>query len=245
VAGRVRIGTSGYVYPHWRGTFYPRGLSPARWLDCYARHFDTVELNNPFYRLPTRASFAAWRRAAPAGFVFAVKASRYLTHMKRLKAVGAPLRRFLGRASALEGALGPVLLQLPPQFHANRDRLERLVGLLERQRVVAGLRVALEVRHPSWLTGDIFARLERAGICLCFHDARALPVHAPLTADFVYLRRHGAAGHGGSYDGRALAADARAVRAWRRQGRDVYVYFNNDARGFAVRNALRLRGLLR
>jgi uncharacterized protein YecE (DUF72 family) len=245
MGGRVFIGTSGYVYPHWRGRFYPADLPATRWFAYYASHFDTVELNNPFYRLPTAATFAAWRRAAPPGFVFAVKASRYLTHMKKLKDPGPPLRRLLGRARALAPTLGPVLFQLPANFKANVERLDRFLAALERQQAVRRLRAVLEVRDESWLSPSVVARLEHAGVALCLHDSAQLTVTDPLTARFVYVRRHGTTGrYQGSYPARMLEADARRVRGWARAGRDVYVYFNNDHAGFAVANARRLIGLV-
>jgi uncharacterized protein YecE (DUF72 family) len=241
MVGRVFIGTSGYAYPHWRGRFYPVEMPAAAWFAHYAEHLSTVELNRPFYQLPTAATFAAWRRAAPRGFVFAVKASRYLTHMKKLKDPGPPLRRLLGRARALGPTLGPVLFQLPRNFRVDLDRLEGFLAALGRQRSVPRLRAVLEVRHESWLAPDVVDRLERARVALCLHDAAQLSVTGPLTAPFVYVRRHGTSGrYQGSYPARALAKDARQIRTWAHQGRDVYVYFNNDQRAFAVANALRL-----
>jgi uncharacterized protein YecE (DUF72 family) len=239
--GRCFVGTSGYVYKHWRERFYPRTLPARAWLPFYAEHFETVELNNPFYRLPSKAVFAAWRRTVPPGFVFAVKASRYLTHLKRLKQPSDPLRRFLTRASALQGTLGPVLFQLPGQFHVDVDRLRRFLGVLGRQRYVPGLRAVLEIRHPSWLVPDVFDLLTRANVALCLQDWPEAPVKAPITADFVYIRRHGVTHrYGGSYTDTMLRADARAIGQWLGEGRDVYVYFNNDGNAYAVRNAQRL-----
>jgi uncharacterized protein YecE (DUF72 family) len=243
---RLLIGTSGYVYSHWRGLFYPRGLPVREWLAYYAGHFDTLELNNSFYRLPTAATFRAWHQATPPGFLFAVKASRFLTHLKRLKDAGPPLRLFLRRARALDAGLGPVLFQLPTHFHLNLDRLERFVAALGRQRIAPGIRAVLEVRHASWLAPEPLAVLEKAGIALCLHDWRELPVRGPLTAPFVYVRRHGTSKrYGGSYTEAMLRADARNVRRWLSEGRDVYVYYNNDGGGWAVRNARRLAALLR
>ena len=240
--GRVLIGTSGYVYAHWRRRFYPPDLPAREWLPFYSRYFPTVELNNPFYRLPTAEMFAAWRRAAPPAFVFAVKASRFLTHMKKLKEPEEPLARFLGRAQALEATLGPLLFQLPAAFHANLDRLDGFLAALDRQRVIPGLRAVLEVRHPSWLDGEVTRRLEKAGVALCLADTRGIPITGPLTADFVYVRRHGS--RRGSYSEAELRADAGAIRGWAAAGLDVYVYFNNDVGGHAVRNARRLQELM-
>jgi uncharacterized protein YecE (DUF72 family) len=243
VAARPRIGTSGYVYPHWRRRFYPAGLPVREWLPFYARQLDTVELNNPFYRLPPADTFAGWRAQVPPTFLFAVKASRYLTHVKKLREPAGPLRRLLGRARRLGPTLGPILFQLPAGFHLSLDRLDGFLAALARQRLVPGLRAVLEVRHPSWLDPDATRRLEKAGVALCLADGKALAVTGPLTADFVYVRRHGA-GRSGNYPEAALRADARRVRGWLRERRDVYVYFNNDAHGYAVQNARRLRELL-
>jgi uncharacterized protein YecE (DUF72 family) len=245
MAGRLRVGTSGYVYPHWRGVFYPSRLPAREWLPFYAAVFDTVELNNPFYRLPAKAAFRAWRAAVPGNFVFAVKASRYLTHLKRLKAPSAPLDRLLRRLGPLGPTLGPVLFQLPPQLHVALPRLATFLGALDRQRHVRGLRAALEVRHASWLTPETFDLLRKAGVALCLHDARAQQVAEPITGDFVYVRRHGVGGrYQGAYPEATLRADARQIRRWLAYGRDVYVYFNNDGGGAAVRDAQRLRRLI-
>ena len=243
--GRLHIGTSGYVYPHWREVFYPRGLPAREWLPFYARHFGTVELNNSFYRLPSKAAFRAWRAQVDGRFLFAVKASRYLTHLKRLKAPAPPLDRFFRRVRPLGATLGPVLFQLPPQFQANLPRLERFLRALGRQRLLPDVRATLEVRHASWLVPETFERLREANVALCFHDARVQPVAEPVTADFVYVRRHGTAPrYHGSYTDRMLEADAARIAGWLDGGLDVYVDFNNDGGGAAVRNALRLREML-
>jgi uncharacterized protein YecE (DUF72 family) len=242
--GSVVIGTSGYVYGDWRARFYPRSLPARDWLPFYAERFPTLEFNTSFYRLPSADTFEAWRAAVPGDYVFAVKASRFLTHLKRLKDPREPLDLFLSRARHLGPTLGPVLFQLPRQFQANLERLDGFLRALDRQRRVKGLRAALEVRHPSWLEPAVFDRLERAGVSLCLHDAKAQPVTTPVTADFVYVRRHGY-GRRGSYTIRALARDAADIRRWVADGRDVYVYFNNDWKAFAVRNARALETLVR
>jgi uncharacterized protein YecE (DUF72 family) len=242
MAGRLFLGTSGYVYPHWRNLFYPPRLPASEWLPFYARQFATVELNNSFYRLPTKRAFRGWRAAVADDFVFAVKASRFLTHLKRLKAPTRPLDRFFRRVRPLGPTLGPVLFQLPTQFHVDLPRLARFLRALERQRHVERLRATLEVRHASWLVPETFDLLSKAGVALCFHDARVQPVTGPVTADFVYVRRHGTGKrYHGSYTEAMLRADARRIRRWLGDGLDVYIYFNNDGGGAAVRNALRLR----
>ena len=239
---RWLVGTSGYVYRDWRRRFYPQALGARGWLPYYAATFDTVELNSPFYRLPRAANFRAWAAAVPPGFVFAVKASRFLTHVKRLKEPGPPVALFLRRACGLGPALGPVLVQLPASFHLRIDRLDGLLRVLARR---PSIRWVLEVRHASWLVDDVFDRLRRANVALCLHDWKEQPVTGPLTADFVYVRRHGTRRrYGGSYADRMLRADAARVQQWTDDGREVYVYFNNDGRAAAVRNARRLATLL-
>jgi uncharacterized protein YecE (DUF72 family) len=242
--GDAFIGTSGYVYPHWRVRWYPAALPARAWLPFYAERFDTVELNNPFYRLPDASVFTAWRRAVPPGFTFAVKASRYLTHMRKLTNPLDPLRRLLTRARRLDETLGPILFQLPGNFGVNVPRLDRFLSALDRQRWVTRLRAVLEVRHPSWLEPAVFDRLRDANVALCLADWPDCPVTDVLTADFVYVRRHGwGRRYGGLYRDSHLAADAADIAEWRRRGLDVYVYYNNDAQGAAIPNALRLREL--
>lgn len=237
-----RVGTSGYVYADWRRRFYPRALPAREWLPFYAAHFGTVELNSPFYRLPRAATFRAWAAAVPPGFVFAVKASRFLTHVKRLREPGPPLSLFLQRARGLGRRRGPILFQLPARFHLDLGRLDGLLRALARRRV---RRAVLEVRHASWLVDAVFDRLARANVALCLHDWKEQPVTGPVTADFVYVRRHGTERrYGGAYTERMLRDDAARIRRWRAEGRDVFVYFNNDRHAAAVRNARRLAELL-
>lgn len=234
VNGKLRVGTSGYQYGHWKGRFYPEDLPKRLWFGHYARHFDTVEINNTFYRLPGPGVFDAWQQAAPAGFLYALKFSRYGTHRKRLRAPAQPIRLFTSRARRLKEHLGPVLVQLPPRWHANPERLKAFVA-----RLPEGLRWAIEFRDPSWLTEPVFDLLAQRNVALCIHDMLADHPRR-LTADFAYLRFHGER-YGGSYSAQALAAHARRIRAWMADGIDVYAYFNNDAEAYAVRNAADLR----
>lgn len=241
--GRVLIGTSGYVYRDWRRRFYPRELPAREWLPFYAARFPTVELNSPFYRLPRAATFRAWARAAPEPFVFAVKASRFLTHIKRLREPGPPLTLFMQRAKGLGGTRGPILFQLPERFHLNLERLDGFLAALARRRIRGAV---LEVRHASWLIEPVFERLAAANVALCLHDWKTQPVTGPVTADLVYVRRHGTRHrYGGSYGDRLLRQDAARIEGWAAEGKDVFVYFNNDGRAAAVRNALRLTELVR
>ena len=238
----VRIGTSGWVYQHWRGLFYPRDLPQPEWFAHYAREFDTVEVNNSFYRLPSETAFDAWREQAPPGFLYAVKASRYLTHMKKLKDPEGPLKLFFERVGRLGPTLGPVLYQLPPRWRLDLPRFEHFLAALP-----PGYRHVVEFREASWLTEPAFALMERHGVAHCLHDMRPLQVPPRVTAPLVYVRFHGDPDHPaylGNYDLPTLEAWAARIADWRRQGLDVYAYFNNDNRGYAIENARTLRGLL-
>jgi uncharacterized protein YecE (DUF72 family) len=230
----VRVGTSGLDYRHWRGVLYPRGEPRRRWLELYAQAFDTVELNATFYRLPATQRFRAWGEAVPSGFTFAVKASRYLTHIRRLQKPREPVERLMSRASALGDALGPVLLQLPPDMPVALDRLDATLRAFG-----PAVRVAVEPRHPSWFTDDLRALLEERGAALCIVDRRGLQGPAWSTTDWGYVRLHaGRAAPPSCYGRAALATWARRLRAW---PSPTFAYFNNDGHGCAVRNAIALR----
>jgi uncharacterized protein YecE (DUF72 family) len=237
----VYIGTSGWSYKHWtHDVFYPEGLPASRWLEHYARNFETVEINNSFYRLPAVETFKNWAQQVPAGFVFAVKASRYLTHIRRLRDPQEPVDLFFSRARHLGSRLGPVLFQLPPQFKMDAGRMRDLLEALPKK---PAQRYVVEVRDRSWLELPILQLLEGFNVALCFADWREIKIDGPVTADFVYLRRHSGP-LDGNYRLEDLHRDARQIEKWRRAGRDVYVYFNNDPQGHAVQNALQLKGLL-
>lgn len=235
----VRIGTSGWVYRHWRGIFYPKHLSQADWFAYYAREFDTVEINNSFYRLPNEAAFDAWRAQAPPGFLYAVKASRFLTHLKKLKDPEEPLQTFFARAGRLAETLGPVLYQLPPHWRLNLPRFEGFLRALPRE-----YSHAVEFRDESWLVEEVFRLMERHGVAHCLHDMPPLQVPLRVTAPLVYIRFHGDPAHGGRYQQKTLETWARRIEDWRRQKMEVYVYFNNDWGGYAVADARALKGLL-
>ncbi len=235
----VRIGTSGWVYKHWREIFYPKGLPERVWFAHYARHFDTVEINNSFYRLPTEAMFDHWREQAPPGFLYAVKASRYLTHLKRLRDPEIPFAAFFERATRLGETLGPILYQLPPRFGVNPPRLEHFLSILPK-----GYTHVVEFRDQSWLIEEIFQLLERYQVAHCIHDMRPLQVPLRVTAPAVYIRLHGEADHTGDYSDETLALWAGRIQEWERAGHTVYAYFNNDPNGNALRNADTLKGFL-
>lgn len=238
--GRARVGCSGWQYKHWRGDFYPGDLPQARWFEYYASVFDTVEINNTFYRLPERATFTAWGQRSPPGFEFAVKASRYLTHMKKLKDPEEPLDLLFSRMRALGTRLGPVLYQLPPGWRMDRERFGHFVEALP-----ADARHAVEFREPSWYDSDVLALMRRRKLALCLHDMPGSATGQDVTGPFVYVRFHGASSqYGGSYPDDSLHCWARCLNQCRDQGRDVYAYFNNDVGGHAPRNALTLRQML-
>jgi uncharacterized protein YecE (DUF72 family) len=232
----LRIGCSGWQYKHWRGDFYPADLAQSRWLEYYAERFDTVEINNSFYRLPEAATFAAWRSRAPRGFLYAVKASRFLTHMKKLKDPDDPLRLFFSRADNLGAALGPVLYQLPPRWPLNLARLEAFLRALPRRR-----RHAIEFREPSWYADDVFDLLNRHGVALCLHDMRGSASGRRRVGPFVYARFHGTERYSGSYSDEHLDEWAAWMAERVRESTDVFAYFNNDVGRHAPRDAARLR----
>ena len=236
----IHIGCSGWQYQHWRGDFYPSVLPQRQWLEYYASQFDTVEINNTFYRLPEGSTFEAWRRRIPKGFVYAVKASRFLTHMKKLNEPREPLRRFFTRARHLRRALGPVLYQLPPRWPLNLERLETFLRCLPR-----GVRQAIEFREPSWYDGRVFALLDRYRVALCLHDMRGSESGMRAVGPFVYVRFHGVQKYSGSYAGAALERWAAWLAERACSGHAVYAYFNNDTGGHAPRDAARLRDRIR
>jgi uncharacterized protein YecE (DUF72 family) len=243
----VRVGCSGWNYPHWRERVYPKGLPVRSWLEHYATLFDTVEVNNTFYRLPRRDAVAAWVEESPPGFLFAVKASRFLTHMKRLTDMGQGVRRFYERIAPLVDSpkLGPVLWQLPENFHRNDERLSDALGQLPPGRH------CFEFRHPSWFAKDVYELLRSRGVALVIgdHPARPFQTHE-LTADWTFIRfHHGSRGRNGNYSDGELQTWGRRFAQWRRRV-EVFAYFNNDVplprsgRIPAVENGLRLRRLL-
>jgi uncharacterized protein YecE (DUF72 family) len=240
---RILVGTSGWTYGSWRGTFYPEALPRRRYLEFYAREFPTTEVNYSFYHLPTPQTYANWAAQVPDGFLFALKASRLITHTKRLHEVEEAWRRFVQHAQALGPHLGPILLQLPPRFPKDAGRLADFLAMA--QATSPTPRLAFEFRHESWFADDLYQLLSRHGAALCIADAPAFPRRDVCTADFAYLRFHGRTElFASSYSEAELADEARLMRGFVRQGLDVYAYFNNDARGHAVHNARQLRALL-
>ena len=240
--GRWWVGTSGWQYADWRGRLYPPGLPQRRWLERHAEAFATVELNAPFYRLPELATFESWAARTPADYCFAVKASRYLTHVRRLREPAEPVARLMDRVRGLGGKLGPLLLQLPPTLTADPDALAATLACFP-----PGIRVAVETRHPSWDTDDVRGVLEAAGAAAVWADRGSRAV-TPLwrTADWGYLRLHaGAASPWPRYGRRALASWVERLATTYGPDHDVFVYTNNDPGGAALVDAAVLARLAR
>ncbi len=236
MAPKYHIGTSGFHYDHWRERFYPPGLPKSKWLAFYAGHFATVELNSSFYRLPSEKAFATWRESSPTDFTFAVKVSRFITHMKKLRDVDEALAIFLGRARGLGQKLGPLLYQLPPNVRRNDEVLEAFLAVLP-----SDLDHAFEFRHRSWFDQTVFDILHRHGAAFCSFHLPGLPCPLVATADFAYIRFHGSEGkYWGRYTDEELAGWAERIAGLARDLKAVYIYFNNDDRAFAVHNALTL-----
>lgn len=243
--GAARIGCSGWHYKSWKGAIYPPDLPTADWLRNYAGRFSTVELNNSFYRLPSEETFAGWRAQAPRGFLFAVKASRFLTHIKRLRDPEEPLQRLLTHAKPLGSALGPVLYQIPPRWFPDPDRLETFLAALPDRVTPASRRRllhVLEMRDPRGYDPWVIEMLRKYGVALCVHDMQGSESPLLAVGPCVYVRFHGyGAKYGGSYPDEILDEWAEWMRRELANGRDVYAYFNNDINGYAVYDAERLR----
>ena len=237
--GRVRIGTSGWHYKHWLGAFYPPKLPASKMLAYYLERFDTVEINNSFYRLPSETALAAWRDSTPEQFCFAVKGSRFITHNKKLANPEPSLDLFLPKVDILGPKLGPILFQLPPQWQLNLERLESFLTALPSEH-----RYAFEFRNDTWNVAPVYELLRRFNAAYCMFHLAGFQSPLEVTADFVYVRLHGPGGkYQGSYSDEDLSIWAERIRSWRRR-RAVYVYFDNDQAGYAVHNALRLRELV-
>ena len=240
--GKVFIGTSGWSYSHWgKGVFYPFEVKQKEWLSYYSHYFDTVEINNTFYQFPQKLVFERWERSVPSHFNFVVKVSRYITHIKKLNQPEQPLLKFLEHVSLLKKKLALLLFQLPPFLKANQLHLKHLLDLLKDQSIIPRVRVAFEFRNNTWLEEEIFHLLRQREAALCFADWPDLTVTEPVTSDFIYLRRHGPkALYSSGYSQKEIKKDAHQIKSWLAEGKEVYVYFNNDAGGWAVKNALSL-----
>ncbi len=238
MSAQCKIGTSGWNYKHWREVFYPPKVPVSGWLDFYTRHFDTVEVNATFYRLPKLETFDNWYENTPKGFIWSVKASKYVTHTKRLRDCREPLNRFYESAGRLKDKLGPILLQLPPNMTFERDVFIKFCRNLD-----PSFKHALEIRHPSWVDPFVFKILHEHNIAFCLSDtAGKYPYHEEKTSDFIYIRLHGSRKlYESEYSEHELQEWGRKIRKW---NMPTYVYFDNDFQCNAVKNALRLKDIL-
>jgi uncharacterized protein YecE (DUF72 family) len=240
MTGTVRIGCSGWIYRHWRKLFYPAGLPQRLWFAHYAATFSTVELNTSFYHLPRPESFIKWCDQAPPGFRYAVKAPRFITHMKKLKECSQPVEEFLGRARNLGARIGPILYQLPPRWALNRERLDEFIALLP-----SDLAHVFEFREKSWLSDDVLALLDSRGVSFCAHDMPGLATPRRVAGPIAYVRFHGGTGkYVGRYPDETLLGWTDWIVEQARAGRDVWCYFNNDIGGHAIDDALTLRAMV-
>ena len=236
----IHIGTSGWNYDHWRGPFYPKDLSQKEWLKYYCDRFQTVEINNSFYQLPSKSTFRNWKDTAPGSFTFSVKASRYITHMKKLKEPADALKKFYRGIEPLKGKLGPILFQLPPRWRMNLDRLESFLKLLSSEH-----EHTFEFRDESWFHENVYELLEKHKAAFCIYHIEGRQSPRKVTGDFVYIRLHGPDGaYEGSYDGRTLAGWSRSFTSWRKGRKRIYCYFDNDQNGYAPQNALKLQDIV-
>jgi uncharacterized protein YecE (DUF72 family) len=241
MTGRVYIGTSGWHYKHWIGLFYPLGTAPKDMFSFYTRYFQTVELNNTFYRLPTTRTFDGWRDAAPEDFRYSLKASRFITHMKKLKDPEASTMGVFNGAERLGKKLGPILFQLPPRWSVDYERLAQFLKALP-----SGHQYVFEFRDKSWLKTEVFELLHAYNAAFCIHDLGGVRTPLEITADFSYVRFHGpgTAKYSGSYSRSQLKGWAERILIWQKTLKSIYVYFNNDIGGWAVNNATMLRQLV-
>ena len=239
-AEKIHIGTSGWHYAHWKGPFYPAEMAARDFLDYYAQRFHTVEVNNSFYQLPKAETFDQWRNGSPAEFIFSVKASRYITHMKKLKDPDDTLPLLLERSSLLDKKLGPVLFQLPPKWKFNRDRFAEFLNALPDR-----FRCAFEFRDTSWLNDAAYEIMKKHGVAFCIYELAGRISPKEVTADFVYVRLHGPGdAYQGQYDNKTLAGWAGAFATWAAQGKEIFCYFDNDQAGQAAQDALRLQSMI-
>lgn len=235
----INIGTSGWHYAHWRGDFYPSGMRTAEYLNFFSQQFSTVEINNSFYRLPTTEALETWAHTVPKHFRFAVKASRFITHNKKLKDAPESFGLFFERVRILKPVLGPILFQLPPRWKYNGERLEEFLQALPPE-----FNYAFEFRHPDWIRDEAFSLLRKYNASYCVHDMPESRSPVLTTSNIAYVRFHGWSGtYAGSYSDSQLNGWANTLLKWEKEGIESYVYFNNDLGGHAPRNAMKLREL--
>jgi len=246
LSSRVFVGTSGWNYRHWsNGVFYPPGLKQSKWLEYYAQFFDSVEINNTFYNLPAKHVFTEWHNSTPANFSFAVKANRFITHMKKLATPEKYVATFLENVGELKEKLKVILFQLPPYWKFNVSRLEELLHYLKHQQIIPDPQCALEIRNTTWNCNTCHEILKRYNIALVFADWPGCFIESPVTANIVFIRRHGPGNlYGSNYSNTYLQNQCSQINTYSRTYKNIYVYFNNDAMGYAVQNAKMLKELL-
>jgi len=234
---KALIGTSGWSYNHWKGPFYPEKFPNNKMLKHYVKYFETVEVNSTFYRIPSTNTVQTWREETPEHFIFAIKANQFITHRKYLKDGQETTKKFFDVIEKLKPKLGPVLFQLPPNWRVNFKRLEKFVEILPKQYLFA-----FEMRNPSWYVQDVIDLFKKFNIALCIHDFTGDLLLEKITANFIYIRFHGPVGHYyGKYSPDHLNLWAEKINKWLKQNIKIFTYFNNDAHGWAVENALELK----
>ncbi len=244
---QIYIGTSGWIYSSWKKIFYPENLPSRDRLKYFSTHFKTTEVNYSFYHLPRPSTYKNWYTKTPKDFVFAVKASRFITHIKRLKGIKAAWKKFLENALHLKEKLGPILFQLPPSFKAIDENIKRLEKFIsEIKKINSKLRYAFEFRHPSWCSPRIYNLLKKYNVAWVIADSSRYSKTEECTADFVYIRMHGPKElFGSKYTDKQLKELSKLIKKYSNQGKDIYVYFNNDFHGYAVENAKTLMKFLK
>lgn len=237
----IHIGTSGWNFDHWKKTFYPENIKSNEMFEYYRNIFDTVEINNTFYNLPEEKTLEKWKNAVSESFLFSVKASRYITHMKKLKDPDKSLPRFFERIKILKDNLGPILFQCPPNWRVNTERLEAFLDALSDD-----YRYTFEFRDPSWFDEKVYRLLKKKGAAFCIYDLEGRLSPKEITSDFIYLRLHGPAGNAyqGSYDTQALSGWAGAFSTWSDMGKEIFCYFDNDEAGYAAQNAAQIKKMI-
>lgn len=237
----IRIGTSGWYYKHWKGPFYPLKIQDSEMLPLYLKHFDTVEINNTFYRLPEKNTVKAWHRHTPDDFLFAVKGSRFITHMKKLSNPAEPVKYFFDAVKPLGRKLGPIIFQLPPKWKCNIERLEVFLNQLPKES-----KYSFEFRDKSWLCSEVYKLLAKHNAALCIYDLKGFESPPEVTADFTYIRLHGPSknAYQGCYDRKTLHKWKDRINTWKKSLAAVYIYFDNDQMGYAAHNAMRLKEMV-
>jgi len=236
---QIKIGTSGWFYQHWIERFYPKELHKSEWFKYFCGHFDTVEINNTFYHLPKQKTVENWQKVSPKNFIFAVKASRFITHIKRLKGIDEPLERFFEIAKLLKLKLGPILFQLPPSLQKNTELLSGFIEKLPRENTYV-----FEFRNQSWYGDETYALLDKNNIGICVHDMPGNPSPKIITGKIIYIRFHGLSGR---YEGNYTESMLNKWAGWikKQKAKEIYAYFNNDYNAYAVSNAKQLKTMLR